>query len=150
MARISGDASSYSTSFTVDMAASRRRGRRWPSPPAERRRPLLDEGPDALARVLGLEADVLRERLEFQRVAERQHGAVAPRGDLLDERTLAALYLPLVHGLDVAAGAEALSRASDDDDPHVVSLGGARDRVVQVVAQRVAERIEALRAVQGE
>src|SRR5438093_12168856 len=70
MVRISGDASSYSTSFTVDMAASRRRGRRWPSLPAERRRPLLDEGPDALARVLGLEADVLRERLEFQRLAE--------------------------------------------------------------------------------
>src|SRR5262245_32211368 len=66
--------------------------------PLERRRPLLDECADALARILGLEADVLSERLELERLAQVTFEVVVDRalreanrdgrtrGDLAPER----------------------------------------------------------------
>src|SRR5512144_2396029 len=63
-ARTSGGASAYSTSFTVAM------GGRDPSAASEGGRALVHEGANALPRVLRLEADVLGECLELERLAQ--------------------------------------------------------------------------------
>ena len=64
-------------------------------------------------------------------------------------RPLAALRLALVHRLHVAARAEAPSRAGDDEHAHL-RVGRGAERLVEVLAQRVAERVQPLGAVQGE
>src|SRR5262249_27557574 len=70
--------------------------------------------------------------------------------DLLHQRALAPALLALAHRLHVAARTEALAGARHHDDAHAVVLGGARERVLQILAQRVTERVQALRAIEGE
>src|SRR5215472_6589224 len=61
-----------------------------------------------------------------------------------------AAFLGIVHGLDVAAGAEALAGARHDQHANLRILTGPEDGVVEIVAQRIAQRVQALGAVQGE
>ena len=86
----------------------------------------------------------------LRRIPHGQQRQVAIRRDLLAQRPLAPTFLGLVHGLDVAAGAEALARAGDDDHAHVRIVAALEDGVVQIVTQSVAERVQALGAIQRE
>ena len=83
-------------------------------------------------------------------VAHGEEHAVAEGRDAVDHRPLGAALLGLVHGLHVAAGAEALAGAGDHDDAHVVVTACPEHGVVEVVAQRVPERVEALGPIEGE
>ena len=85
------------------------------------------------------------------RIPHRQQHAIAQRGDLVLERARRrASFLRVVHGLDVTAGAEAPAGAGHDQNANIRVLTRPEDRVVEIVAERVAEGVEALRTVQGQ
>src|SRR5262249_50604795 len=69
---------------------------------------------------------------------------------LLDQRPLALAGLGLAHGLHVAPGTEALARSRDDHHAHVGVGRAPRHRIVEIVAQRAAEGVEPIGAIQRE
>ena len=52
--------------------------------------------------------------------------------------------------LQVRAGAKTTSGAGDDEDANLRVVGGARDRVMEVVAHGAGKGVQTFRAVQGD
>src|SRR5262249_12725898 len=82
------------------------------------------------------------------RVAHGEQDPTGQRRHLVDPRPLGATLLHVVHGLHVAARAESLASAGYHDHANVGIAAGAEHGVVEVVAQRAAQGVEALRPVE--